>query len=737
MKINKLIVSMYAVLTMLGQGLVAQDGKNMSLLGNYGRGEGDSKAVFAAGSLVFYGLGNKVQIASFSNAASPVKVGSVIVSDVVEGLVRTSINSTQYIVACGGSKMWIINVQVPTAPFLVSTVEVVSGSTCEGIATSGTYAYIAAGRGGLKIYDITAPALPVFVSEVTTLDYCESVIVSQPYVFIAANTTTDYSGKSYVYDISTPKTPVFKSKMLGYGGYHQYMNVRSGYAYICDYNSGGGLQVINVTDVTNPVNVTTIPLGHGTGGITFDGNYAYVAVADSGLAIFNVSNPALPVLTGKIKTPGLAKAVYYGAITISGIPTGHIYVSNAGSSAGMSAINVSVPATPVTSSFLAAFAAPTGIAYTPFYTNGKVYVAYGSAGLRIIDVTNTASPTLLGTAVLGGDSRSVVVSGNYAFVAARDSGVFVVDVTNSASPVKIKTFKTRRAYDIAINGTKVYVAANDSGLAVIDITNPASASIIAYTGSSTSAYNVAVNGNVAGISNYDQIAFFDITNPSAPVKKGLTGLAKTGHEGLAIAGNNAYVTDGDSMKIFNITNLSAPTLTSRIFTGGYGYAASVVGNYCYVASEVTGVRAINITNPSVPVEDGYYDGVPQSRGLMANGKYVYVAEKADGITIYSNDLPILSVNKNALLPEAMTLHQNYPNPFNPTTNIAIELKEKAFVSVDVFNSLGQRVAVLVNKQMSAGSYNIPFNGSSLSAGVYLYRLQANGVTITKKMVLVK
>ena len=149
-----------AVVLLLGPAALAQDARNMSLLGNFGMGEGDSKAVFGAGSLVFYGLGNKVQIASFSTPSAPVKISSVILGDVVESLVRTSIGGTQYIVACGGSKMWLINVQNPTTPVLVSTTDVAPGTTCEGIATSGSYAYIAAGDAGLKIYNIATPAAP-------------------------------------------------------------------------------------------------------------------------------------------------------------------------------------------------------------------------------------------------------------------------------------------------------------------------------------------------------------------------------------------------------------------------------------------------------------------------------------------------------------------------------------------------------------------------------------------------
>lgn len=735
MKTIKLFLFILIVLTLSSQRLDAQDIKNMTLLGNYGRGEGEAKAVFAAGSIVYYGLGSKVQIASFSNPTSPVKIGSVILSDVVESLVRTSIGGTQYLVVGGGNKMWIINVQNPTTPSLVSTINVGLGATCEGVATSGTYAYIAAGDAGLKIYNITIPSAPTLAASIDSLAYCESVVISAPYAYIAANTTSNFQGRSFIIDVSVPENPVYKSTIMGYGGYHQYMNVRSGYAYICDYNEG--LQVINVSDPTKPTNVVATPSGYRTASIVFDGNYGYIAVGDSGLAIYNVANPALPVFVAKIQTTGRAAFVSYGAITIGGTPTGHIYVANRNPAPGISAINVSNSTTPVTTAFLAALAAAPGIAYTPFYLNGKIYVAYGSAGLRILDANFPSSPSLLSTLPLGGDSRAVAVSGNYAYVAARDSGVYIIDVTDAANPVKIKTIKTPRARGVATSGTILYVAASDSGMGIINILDPPNASLVSYTGSSVYGENVTVNGNIVGLTDYGQITFYDVTIPTSPVKKGSTGSFKIGNEGFVIEGDFAYVPDGDSLKIFNIVDLMSPSLISKIWTGGYGYTAAVSGDYCYVASEGTGVRAINISNPATPVEDGYYDFVPQSRGVTADGKYVFVAEKADGLTIYSNDLVTSVSTEKYLIPKDFTLHQNYPNPFNPTTNIVVDLKERAFVSLEVFNSLGQQVATLLKDQLTAGSYNVSFNGSSLSTGVYMYRLQTNGVTIAKKMVLIK
>lgn len=729
MRKNFLYIISFLILTVFCQGLIAQSVKNMTLLGNFGKGEGESKAVFAAGSVVFYGLGNKIIIASFSNPSSPVKIGSVILSDVVEDVVRTSINSNQYLVVSGGSKMWLINVQNPTTPSLVSTVDVAPGTVCEGIATSSTYAYVAAGGAGLKIYNIATPSSPTLVASIDSLAYCESVVISGQYAYIAAGS------RSHIVDISNPEVPVYVGRIAGYGGYHQYLNVRSGYAYVCNYDAD--LQVINVNNPANPVNVMTVPSGYRTARIIFDGNYAYVAVGDSGMYVYNVVNPASPTLVSTIKTQGRAASLYYGAVSIGGVPTGHIFIANRNPVPGVSAINVSNPLSPSTSSFIAALPAATGTAYIPFYLDGKVYVAYGTSGLRIIDVSNPSNPTLLGTANLGGDSRDVVAMGNYAYVAARDSGVYVVDVTNPANPVKVKTIKTARARGISISDAKLYVAASDSGMGYIDISNPSTSFVAKYSGNSVYGENVTVKGNIAGLTDYNQITFYDVTNPTAPVKKGSTSSFRTGNEGFSIDGNYAYVPDGDTLKIYNIADLMNPTLISKIRTGGYGYNCAVDGIYCYVASEATGVRSINISNPSAPTEDGYYDDVPQSRGVDANGKYIYVAEKTDGLTVYSNNLVTAVDNEEGILPESISLHQNYPNPFNPTTNIKIELNTNAFVSLQVFNSLGQKVADLVHSQLPAGVSNVTFDGSSLATGLYIYRLQANGISIAKKMMMVK
>ncbi len=89
------------------------------------------------------------------------------------------------------------------------------------------------------------------------------------------------------------------------------------------------------------------------------------------------------------------------------------------------------------------------------------------------------------------------------------------------------------------------------------------------------------------------------------------------------------------------------------------------------------------------------------------------------------------------IPESFKLHQNYPNPFNPSTQVKYDLPLDANVKITVFDMLGKEIAVLVNEYKAAGSYDVSFNATQLSSGMYFYRIQAGSFTETKKMLLVK
>ena len=80
---------------------------------------------------------------------------------------------------------------------------------------------------------------------------------------------------------------------------------------------------------------------------------------------------------------------------------------------------------------------------------------------------------------------------------------------------------------------------------------------------------------------------------------------------------------------------------------------------------------------------------------------------------------------------------NYPNPFNPTTTIRYELPEAGNIKIDVFNLLGQNVAQLVNEYKPAGRYEVSFNATDISSGIYFYTLETKNKILRQKMMFLK
>ena len=97
------------------------------------------------------------------------------------------------------------------------------------------------------------------------------------------------------------------------------------------------------------------------------------------------------------------------------------------------------------------------------------------------------------------------------------------------------------------------------------------------------------------------------------------------------------------------------------------------------------------------------------------------------------------MNDNELcqIPVTFVLHQNYPNPFNPSTQISFNLPKPEFVTLEIYNTLGQKIETLLNKAMKAGQHEVEFNAQNLSSGIYFYRIEAGEFQDVKKMVLLR
>jgi hypothetical protein len=122
-------------------------------------------------------------------------------------------------------------------------------------------------------------------------------------------------------------------------------------------------------------------------------------------------------------------------------------------------------------------------------------------------------------------------------------------------------------------------------------------------------------------------------------------------------------------------------------------------------------------------------------GLDAQNRYLFAG--TDGGGLHRMDLTIESIADNKSLPIGYTLKQNYPNPFNPETIINYELPITNYVELSIYNLLGQKIATLVSEKQPPGTYQVTWNASAFSSGVYLYILKCGSFTEIRKMVLIR
>jgi len=144
------------------------------------------------------------------------------------------------------------------------------------------------------------------------------------------------------------------------------------------------------------------------------------------------------------------------------------------------------------------------------------------------------------------------------------------------------------------------------------------------------------------------------------------------------------------------------------------------------------------------IEIGFVPGAGTSTELreyffrdenIENGHYLYslVQIDYDGTTEKVGEIEVVVEDT----PTEYSLKQNYPNPFNPSTTIMFSIPEDGKIVLEVFDALGRKITELINREMSAGNYDVQFNASYLPSGIYFYTLRAAKFITMKKMILLK
>lgn len=193
----------------------------------------------------------------------------------------------------------------------------------------------------------------------------------------------------------------------------------------------------------------------------------------------------------------------------------------------------------------------------------------------------------------------------------------------------------------------------------------------------------------------------------------------------------------------SVTNITENEAQLHARVNPNGSETEVYFEY-YLSSEPDNVQTIS-AEPGI-LNGSYGQDVSATLSNLESGtdySFRVVTENSEGISIGSETTFITNEstsiqNTEDEIPGHYTLQQNYPNPFNPATTIRYGLPENTEVSIEVYNTLGKRVATLIqNEKQAAGWYEIYFDASHLSSGTYIYRIQTPEFSESKHLILVK
>ncbi len=440
-----------------------------------------------------------------------------------------------------------------------------------------------------------------------------NVAISGDFAFVA-----DRSSGLQVIDISDPTQPILVGSYDTPGEAHC-VAISGDFAFVADFNSG--LLVLDISDPIFPTLAGSYSTSSFANGITVSGDHAFLATDTAGLLVLNISDPNQPTFAGICDTPD--KAIN---VTVAG---NYAYVADYNS--GLQVINISDPSDPT---IAGSYDTPSR-AYGITVSGNNAFVSDWDSGLQVINISDPMHPTLAGTFGPMSLTLNVAISGDRAFVADYNSGLRVIDISDPTQPTLVASFLTpgAEARGIAVSGDQVFVADGDFGLQVINISEPTSPAFVGSAGTVSGATGIDISGNHAFVTEYHSgLQVIDISDPTNPSNSGIYNTPGEAR-GVAVSGDYAFVADGASgLQVIDISVPNIPTLAGSYSTPGGSWGVAVAGNHAFVADN-SSLLVIDITDPAHPTLSGSWETLGNSYGVAVSGDYAFVADGTSGLQV--------------------------------------------------------------------------------------------------------
>jgi choice-of-anchor B domain-containing protein len=391
-----------------------------------------------------------------------------------------------------------------------------------------------------------------------------------------------------------------------------------------------------------------------------------------------------------------------------------------------------------------------------------------TGGTTIIDVTNPSTPIevsfIPGSLAPPYEWREIKTHSHYAYVVSEGTGsgagMQIIDLSNlpvSATLAATYTGTFTRAHEIFIADGYAYVVGTSlGGMHILDLANPTNPVQVGYYGASGYVHDVHVWNDTAYVSSADTYDLVSVSNKSNPqlISQSAAIPGIYAHSGWLTEDRRYFI----ACEEFNVIDLTVWDLQDRttwdLVVPSWQMPGTspihnvfVLGNYAHISYYKEGYVVLDISDPTNPQFAGQYDTYPGSGGGTYNGAWgvdpylpsgnTIISDMSTGLYICKFNPPVTSIEDSKEIPEEFILEQNFPNPFNPSTNIEFRVPDSRFVSLKVYDALGNEVATLVNEVKSAGTYEVSFEAFNLPSGIYFAKLTSGNQIKIIKMCLLK
>ena len=570
----------------------------------------------------------------------------------------------------------------------------------QDIVVSGTLALVADGPGGgLQVVNFTDPSKPNVVGSVDTPGYARDVAIAANGLILIAD------GREGLQTVQTNR--------LGPPTRREYQPGFEVAAVAAEGNLGflagpGGLQVVDVSQVTQVVPVGNLPSTDTIRGIAVSANIAYLA-GNEGLWIVDCRSPGKPNVLGLFPEPAKDVAIYGNLAFL---------VTQAG---GMLVLNVAIPQDPsVVNSWYQEMLLPecvfvdflgraflgyrqgdinvldpqitllawwTGLDYVKdVAVSGTLACLADSGWLRLLDVSRPATPIVRGSSMPRGYPEAIALSGPYAYVAEFMTGVEVFDLAGGTSPVLVSQLSASAPLDrIAVADRLVCATGYTSDVQIMDFTDFQKPVMLRPYSVKGAAADVALVKNLAYVAHQGsgELLILDLSQPTAPVLLGSTTVPDSPRR-LCVAGRFAYVLSDTGLSIVDVRDPKTPRFLSFLPMTQLFEDLDAYRGYVYLAGQTLAV--VNVRDPFKPfLQTSWLDPNPIPALDVQHG-LIYLAREVLGLMIVqftdpaprivaagftdlnaddavgAGDLLILSLSRSVTLVSGMVLQRHFYLP---------------------------------------------------------------------------